>query len=255
MFSLKNPHKVPPTRFMKRKESEYSIYCECFNGPIFGGADFDSDELHIDNTCHEGANNYVYCPQHSVYEFHPEYKSSFFVDTGSRDEHNPYDIMDFEVFGIDYESKYTIDHLCKHPEIMREYIQTNNISERYLNQFDDDIEILNDLDLINCRDSSIRLKISNYYFNNPSSFLVNTHVVNQQYDIFLKNWFKNDTKWMLLYRASEHGYSGESFHEYCDYKGPTLIIIKSTGGWIFGGYTTQSWDSDDGDYNDMEMCI
>ena len=45
----------------------------------------------------------------------------------------------------------------------------------------------------------------------------------------------------MLYRVSEHGYSGQSFHEYCDDKGPTLVIIKSSGGWIFGGYTTQSW--------------
>ena len=53
-----------------------------------------------------------------------------------------------------------------------------------------------------------------------------------------------DCKWKLLYRASEHGYSAESFHEYCDDKGPTLTIIKSTDNWIFGCYTTQSWSGD-----------
>ena len=37
---------------------------------------------------------------------------------------------------------------------------------------------------------------------------------------------------------SEHGYSAKSFHEYCDNKGPTLMVVKSSGGWIFGGYTT-----------------
>ena len=40
---------------------------------------------------------------------------------------------------------------------------------------------------------------------------------------------------------SEHGYSAKSFHEYCDNKGPTLMVVKSSGGWIFGGYTTESW--------------
>ena len=29
--------------------------------------------------------------------------------------------------------------------------------------------------------------------------------------------------------------------ECCDDKGPTLIVIQSSEGWIFGGYTTQSW--------------
>ena len=47
----------------------------------------------------------------------------------------------------------------------------------------------------------------------------------------------------LIYRASEHGYTSSSFHEHCDDKGPTLIIIKTTGGWIFGGYITKSWST------------
>ena len=45
----------------------------------------------------------------------------------------------------------------------------------------------------------------------------------------------------MIYRASEYGYTAKSFHECCDDKGPTLIIIKSSGGWILGGLTTQSW--------------
>ena len=56
-----------------------------------------------------------------------------------------------------------------------------------------------------------------------------------------------------IYRASEHNYTGKSFHECCDNKGPTLIVIKSSGGWIFGGYTTQSWKCVLDDY--YEDCI
>ena len=79
--------------------------------------------------------------------------------------------------------------------------------------------------------------------------------MNQQYDSYLREWLGNDYKWKLIYRASEHGYTGESFHEYCDnVKGPTLVVIKSSGGWIFGGYTIQSW-SGDGIYNDMIYLI
>ena len=61
-----------------------------------------------------------------------------------------------------------------------------------------------------------------------------------QYDDKLRNWV-GDYQWRLIYRASKHGYSASSFHSHCDDNGPTLIIIKSTDGWIFGGYTTQSW--------------
>ena len=66
----------------------------------------------------------------------------------------------------------------------------------------------------------------------------------------MREWLGSDYDMKLLYRASEHGYTAKSFHKYCDDKGPTLIIIKSSEGWIFGGYTTQSW-SGDGIYNDM----
>ena len=64
---------------------------------------------------------------------------------------------------------------------------------------------------------------------------------NQVYDKQIQEWFGNKYEWELLFRASENEYKAESFHECCDDMGPTLVIIKSTGGWIFGGYTTRSW--------------
>ena len=80
--------------------------------------------------------------------------------------------------------------------------------------------------------------------NSKSSFLPNSQIVNQQYDNKLKEWLGSDNNMKLRYRASEHGYSAKSFHEYCDNQGPTLIVIKSSEGWIFGGYTTQSWSGE-----------
>ena len=79
---------------------------------------------------------------------------------------------------------------------------------------------------------------------NSSEYLPDTQLVDIQYDSKLREWLGDDYKWKLIYRASEHGYKGKSFHEYCDNKGPTLIVIKSSGGWIFGGYTTQSWSGE-----------
>ena len=45
----------------------------------------------------------------------------------------------------------------------------------------------------------------------------------------------------LLFRASDHNYSGKKFHDLCDDKGSTITIIKSNWGNIFGGYTSKSW--------------
>ena len=47
----------------------------------------------------------------------------------------------------------------------------------------------------------------------------------------------------LLYRASHDGWDASNFHEKCDNRGATLTIIKSTGGYIFGGYISASWHS------------
>ena len=49
-------------------------------------------------------------------------------------------------------------------------------------------------------------------------------------------------KWNLIYRASQDGFEAVSFHAKCDSKPNTLVIIQSTNGNIFGGYTEQTWN-------------
>ena len=85
--------------------------------------------------------------------------------------------------------------------------------------------------------------VQDFFYPIYSPFLKESVISEEKYDSYFKEWV-GDYKWKLLYRASEHGYTGQSFHEYCDnVRGPTLIIIKSSEGCIFGGYTTQSWKS------------
>ena len=50
-------------------------------------------------------------------------------------------------------------------------------------------------------------------------------------------------RWELLYRASSDGWVAQEFHARCDNRGPTLTLIRTTEGYIFGGYTDQSWNS------------
>ena len=236
---MKNAYGVEPTRYMKSRGGYIVIKCNDYNGSPFGN-DMRNGDLFIGHRCCKDNSCSIYNDIFTAYECHPEYKSSLFVNTAGPNEINNFSVLDYEVFGIDYENKENIYKLCKYPDIIWKYIETRTITESSLQQFDDDIELLNDLDAINC-DNSIRLKISNYYLKNPSELLPNTHLVNQQYDGKLREWV-NDFKWKLLYRYSEHGYTAKSFHEYCDdVKGPTLIVIKSSEGWIFGGYTTRSW--------------
>ena len=53
----------------------------------------------------------------------------------------------------------------------------------------------------------------------------------------------NIKKAVLLYRGSDHDFSAAAFHSKCDNKGPTITIVKSEKGNIFGGYTPIMWDS------------
>ena len=245
---MKNPHGVPPTRYMKRKESKYAILCNPKCGPIFGDYDIyigdyyrKEDKCRINNDDNHG------------YECHHKYKKSLYVNSAGTDETNEFRVLYYEVFEIDYEVKDNINKLCKFPDIIWEYIETRDISEESLKQFDDDVELLNDLNVIHCKDDDIRLKISKHCLKNPSRLFVGTQIVNEQYNDILREWV-GDYKWRLIYRTSEHGYTANSFHKYCDDKGPTLIVIKSSEGWIFGGYTTRSWKCDNerwGIYNEM----
>ena len=45
------------------------------------------------------------------------------------------------------------------------------------------------------------------------------------------------------YQASVDGFSAKNFHDYCDGLKHTLTIVKTTRGYIFGGYTDEAWNS------------
>ena len=48
----------------------------------------------------------------------------------------------------------------------------------------------------------------------------------------------------LIFDTKKHGNKAYTFHEYCDNKGPTLVVVYLSNGNIIGGFTTQSWDGD-----------
>ena len=233
---MKNPHGVEPTRFMKKNDDMKSITYDSSFGPIFG-----KEDIYISYKCNKEDSCYIYNDGTRGYECHPKYKSSLFVNTNGPGYCNEFAVLDYEVYTIDYKNKYTIDHVCEYPDIIWEYLQTKDISEESLKLIKDERKMIDDLDTISCDDRNIRLKISQHCLKNPSELLPDTQLVDMQYDEVLRRWVGNQYQWKLLYRASEHKYRNYAFHRYCDNQGPTLIIIKSTRGWIFGGFTTQSW--------------
>jgi hypothetical protein len=69
-------------------------------------------------------------------------------------------------------------------------------------------------------------------------------------NIFLiANWIKETIqkekiKLELIFRMSENGTKANDFHKYCDNKGPTLTLVKTTENKIFGGFTPLNWKSE-----------
>jgi len=62
---------------------------------------------------------------------------------------------------------------------------------------------------------------------------------------FLKNLLRKVNKKMgeILYVASVDGDAASKFHNLCDHQGPTLVVVETTDGVIFGGFTDVSWQS------------
>ena len=250
---MKNPHGVEPTRFMKRKESKVAISCSPNHFPIF--CTENNDDIFfacIKDYC----GSIFYNMYYQAYDYDPKYKSLLFTKSTIDQP------LSLEVFTINYQSKYTVYHMCKYPDLIWKYVQTKSLTKEMVQLVDDDTELLQDFSLIHVTDHSVLLKLSQLCLKTPSKYLPNTQLVERQYDSKLREWL-GDYKWKLIYRASEHQYTAKSFHEYCDVKGPTLIVVKSTEGWIFGGYTTQSWhpimskieDDDIGTYITFTMII
>ena len=49
-------------------------------------------------------------------------------------------------------------------------------------------------------------------------------------------------KFNLLYRASDHGDKAKTFHQKCDNHQMTLVLVETTKGRRFGGFTTKTWN-------------
>jgi len=57
-----------------------------------------------------------------------------------------------------------------------------------------------------------------------------------------------------LYQASKDGDSASTFHSRCDSKGATVVIVETTKGTVFGGFTDAAWSSSTG-YSSSDLAF
>ena len=87
----------------------------------------------------------------------------------------------------------------------------------------------------------------NIFVNNN---IIDSSIINKErekQEIIIK-WIKekinkDNINFEKIFTMSLNGNSSKEFHTYCDNKGPTLTIIKTTKDKIFGGFTPLNWDS------------
>ena len=95
-------------------------------------------------------------------------------------------------------------------------------------------------------------KIADYLFPGDStsfilqkmeiySTILSTHQSSQSGSWLSEDGVSKDLE--LLYRGSRDGRQASDFHAKCDNKGATIAVIRSTGGFIFGGFDNIPWTS------------
>jgi hypothetical protein len=77
-------------------------------------------------------------------------------------------------------------------------------------------------------------------------FFDRSFITHQQSEI-LQNWLEEEKleekETNLLYKATENGFEASKFHQFCDGKGRNLVLIQTSEGNIFGGYTDVGWNN------------
>jgi hypothetical protein len=68
-----------------------------------------------------------------------------------------------------------------------------------------------------------------------------SNILNMTEKIELKNMLPIKKKWNCIFRGSRDGFLSETFHQKCDGKGPTIVIVQSEFWNIFGGFSPISW--------------
>jgi regulator of replication initiation timing len=68
-------------------------------------------------------------------------------------------------------------------------------------------------------------------------------VLSKKEMVYLNTLLKGESKKIgeVLYVASTYGDTASNFHSACDKQGPTVVIVETTTGNLFGGYTDISW--------------
>ena len=160
-------------------------------------------------------------------------------------------IINNKIKNIDDKFKYNENKINNTDD---EFISLNNkfkeIDDKFKsidNTYNDDFSSINNK--IKITDDKIK-DIDDKINKLENSLIMKVIVWGKEYFIFktlmndgiMKYFHKKIKKYNLLYLASRDGYGVEDFHEKCDGKGFTVILVLTEKNKIFGGFTELEWN-------------
>jgi len=117
--------------------------------------------------------------------------------------------------------------VCSNEERVKELKKTFETSTKKL--FDFMVDISNPIELLSLSETG---RIDSVIVKKPEEAKL------------IRSWISTGpVKFKLLYRASVDGFKGENFHKKVDGHAPTLTIIRSNYGKVFGGFSDLEWNS------------
>ena len=88
-------------------------------------------------------------------------------------------------------------------------------------------------------------KVVYYYFPGEWLYFISA-IFSKHHSSQIESWLSEDGvsgDLELLYQGSRDGWKASDFHAKCDNKGTTITVIRSSDGFIFGGFADKTWTS------------
>jgi len=86
----------------------------------------------------------------------------------------------------------------------------------------------------------LKAELEYFQLMNTSKQTIFSSLIDSEMEDYLLSWIDHK-ELTLLYKATEDSFAAISFHSKCNNKGACLVIVKSTDGSVFGGYTSVGW--------------
>ena len=94
---------------------------------------------------------------------------------------------------------------------------------------------------------SSSLRTNDFFGRKEKEVFFGGTLLTREDQIQLNKFYGNENeKWNLIYKGTRDGFTIDDFHRCCDSQGSTMTIIETLDKYLFGGYTSISWNSHQG---------